>query len=82
VLVHCQGGISRSASLCIAYLIQCQGLSYDAAFALVRKARPIIMPNIGFVRQLKDFEESLKEGRERGKDHHGAAPKSIEFLDV
>ncbi|KAF8900939.1 protein-tyrosine phosphatase-like protein [Mucidula mucida] len=56
VLVHCQQGISRSASVVIAYLIRNRGMSYDNAFALVRRQRACVKPNAGFVQALKDWE--------------------------
>ena len=46
VLVHCGMGISRSASTCIAYLMQAEGLTWDEALDRVKAARPIIMPHI------------------------------------
>jgi predicted protein tyrosine phosphatase len=55
VLVHCNAGVSRSASVAIAYLIRYEQLSYEEAFATVKKARPSIRPNHGFVEQLKKF---------------------------
>ncbi|KAJ6453211.1 DSPc-domain-containing protein [Mycena vitilis] len=57
VLVHCQQGVSRSAAIVIAYLIREQGLSYDAAAALVRQRRRCIKPNSGFVRTLREWEK-------------------------
>jgi len=56
VLVHCQQGISRSASVVIAYLIKNHGMSYEFAFAFVKKYRPCIKPNSGFVKCLKEWE--------------------------
>ncbi len=52
VFVHCVQGISRSATLCIAYLIFDQQLTHQAAFALVQKQRPIANPNMIFNVQL------------------------------
>ena len=49
VLVACTAGISRSASLCIAYLIRAHGYTYQEAFEKVKSARPFIKPNSGFV---------------------------------
>jgi hypothetical protein len=43
VLVHCILGISRSATLVLAYLIRKNGISLDEAMALVRRKRPIVL---------------------------------------
>ena len=52
VLVHCVSGISRSASIVIAYMMGKHKLDYDQAFAHVKSKRDIIRPNTSFVRQL------------------------------
>ena len=59
VLVHCRRGISRSATLVIAYLMQSQNLQLDEAFDFVRCCRSIINPNIGFVLSLETFAAQL-----------------------
>lgn len=59
ILVYCRAGMSRSASLCIAFFMKYHGLSFDAAFMYVKDRRPIIHPNIGFLRQLRDYEQKL-----------------------
>jgi hypothetical protein len=56
VLVHCQAGISRSASFVIAYCMWKERLSADAATAVVSAARSAIFPNMGFKTQLREFE--------------------------
>ncbi|PAA78180.1 hypothetical protein BOX15_Mlig018731g1, partial [Macrostomum lignano] len=56
VLVHCQVGVSRSASVVIAYLMHTDGLSLQMACRKVSNARPIISPNPGFMSQLSLFE--------------------------
>jgi predicted protein tyrosine phosphatase len=58
VLVHCAAGISRSASITIAYVMQELKMSYEEAFKYVYD-RHWIMPNSGFVRQLKSYEKRL-----------------------
>lgn len=50
VLVHCYAGISRSASVVIAYLMKEHGLPAMDAMTYVRKRRPIVFPNPGFQR--------------------------------
>jgi len=52
VMVHCMAGRSRSASLVIAYLMRFHDMSLADAFYLVKRRRPIILPNIGFWEQL------------------------------
>ena len=59
VLVHCFAGVSRSATCVIAYMMQERKLSFQEAFAYVSKRRPIIFPNMGFQRQLQEFENLL-----------------------
>jgi len=53
VSVHCNAGISRAPSVVLLYLMKCQRLSFDEAWALVQEARPAMKPNDGFLRQLK-----------------------------
>ena len=60
LLVHCAAGRSRSATCLMAYYIKYRGLSFDSAFAFIKKKRPIICPNIGFQHQLKIFEKEIK----------------------
>lgn len=59
VLVHCFAGRSRSASVCIAYLMQTSRVSLLEALHFVRQRRGAVMPNTGFMQQLKTFERSL-----------------------
>ncbi|KDN53136.1 hypothetical protein K437DRAFT_289675 [Tilletiaria anomala UBC 951] len=57
VLVHCQAGISRSATLVAAYLMWRRGISTSAALELIRARRPQADPNSGFVAQLELYEQ-------------------------
>lgn len=52
ILVHCRKGISRSAALCLAYLLEYRGVSYDEGMNLLRKARPMVDINNGFAQQI------------------------------
>ncbi|KAL2002366.1 hypothetical protein VTN02DRAFT_73 [Thermoascus thermophilus] len=54
VLVHCAMGKSRSATICIAYLLHRErnALTPQDALAILRKARPLCEPNEGFMEQL------------------------------
>lgn len=52
VYVHCVAGISRSASLVIAYIMKTRLMDYYEAFEMVKEKRRVVDPNEGFVRQL------------------------------
>ncbi|KYK69090.1 dual specificity phosphatase, catalytic domain-containing protein [Toxoplasma gondii TgCatPRC2] len=58
VLVHCEKGISRSVSLCAAYLIVYHGHTTMSALEAIRKYRPIARPNPGFFVQLQRLESN------------------------
>ncbi|XP_018578536.1 dual specificity protein phosphatase 19 [Anoplophora glabripennis] len=58
VLVHCNAGVSRSASVIIGYLILVEGYSYVEAYDIVKTARNCIKPNTGFEKQLRCLSSS------------------------
>ncbi|XP_065526732.1 dual specificity protein phosphatase 13B-like isoform X1 [Lathamus discolor] len=68
VLVHCGMGISRSATLVLAFLMICEDMSLADAIQTVRSHRGIC-PNSGFLKQLWDLD--LQLGRRQGR---GAEP--------
>ena len=53
VLLHCSQGVSRSASLAIAYLMWKRGGSFDEVLAAVKAIRGVANPNIGFTCQAR-----------------------------
>ncbi|VDI34837.1 atypical dual specificity phosphatase [Mytilus galloprovincialis] len=59
ILVHCVAGVSRSVTLCIAYLMKYQKLTLFKAHEEVIKRRPIIRPNMGFWEQMIEYEKVL-----------------------
>ena len=59
VLCHCLAGVSRSATLVIAYLMKKNKWKFAKALEFVRDKRRIVHPNQGFVRQLLAFEKQL-----------------------
>ncbi|PAV81946.1 hypothetical protein WR25_26872 [Diploscapter pachys] len=55
LLVHCESGVSRSVTLVAGYLMRRFNWTPDKAVVFVRKARPTVQPNDGFMRQLAIF---------------------------
>ncbi|GAA6058419.1 hypothetical protein JCM3770_000460 [Rhodotorula araucariae] len=56
VLVHCQAGVSRSATLVAGYLMLKHGLNVEQALDKIRAARPQVEPSESFLMQLEMFE--------------------------
>lgn len=54
-LVHCAQGVSRSAAVIAAYLMETNNVDHEEAIKAVRHRRPSTAPNEGFVRQLALF---------------------------
>lgn len=59
VLVHCEVGVSRSATLVTAQVMRAEGLRFYEAFHAVRERRPQVLPNIGFASRLQAHEHAL-----------------------
>jgi len=59
VLVHCLAGISRSATLTVAYLMQTRRWSLNRAYDFVKRCKSDVSPNFNFMGQLLDFEKQL-----------------------
>ncbi|CAG9313697.1 unnamed protein product [Blepharisma stoltei] len=57
VLVHCQAGVSRSASIVIAYLMGKYLINFAQASNVVLQKRKCIFPNLGFQKQLREIGE-------------------------
>jgi hypothetical protein len=72
VLVHCQAGVSRSASVVIAYLMKSKNMKVNDAIAYVTERRSIIAPNSGFRQQLRIYSNM-------GCSHSSLHIKYLEF---
>ncbi|KXS11983.1 phosphatases II [Gonapodya prolifera JEL478] len=59
VFVHCKMGVSRSATIVIAYLMKAMEWTEAKAFDFLRRRRPGIQPNLGFMITLRNWEREL-----------------------
>lgn len=69
-------GVSRSVTLVVAYIMTVTRLGWSDALAAVKAARPCAAPNVGFQRQLQEFESTQADevvggGGGGGVDHSG-----------
>ncbi|XP_031554101.1 dual specificity protein phosphatase 13-like [Actinia tenebrosa] len=62
IFVHCVAGISRSATLVIAYLMTYQDTNLTDAVQMLRSKRKIC-PNLGFLQQLIDYAAKIDRCR-------------------
>ena len=60
LFVHCEVGVSRSATLLTALLMKTEGMSFFDALCRVRSKRIQVLPNIGFASQLQRLEHELQ----------------------
>ncbi|KAJ1140494.1 hypothetical protein NDU88_006845 [Pleurodeles waltl] len=59
VLVHCEAGISRSPTICMAYLMKTKAIRLEEAFDYIKQRRSMISPNFGFMGQLLHYESEI-----------------------
>lgn len=76
VLVHCRAGISRSATLAIAYLVRATQQPVDVVFEKVRVARPSVDPNLGYILALHEWEKRVLLSPQTQRGAAGASPRA------
>jgi len=57
VLIHCEGGISRSGSIAVAFAMSELSLDRTGALKIVQRARSFVRPNSAFWEQLRLLED-------------------------
>lgn len=67
VLVHCKMGVSRSASVVIAYAMKAYNWPFKKAFDYVQSKRTCIKPNKHFILQLETYQGILAAMKNREK---------------
>ncbi|XP_062537372.1 protein phosphatase Slingshot isoform X2 [Armigeres subalbatus] len=67
VLVHCKMGISRSASVVIAYAMKANDWDFNKALRHVKEKRNCIKPNKNFIMQLETYQGMLDAMKNREK---------------
>ncbi|KAI9253525.1 hypothetical protein BDA99DRAFT_520034 [Phascolomyces articulosus] len=59
ILVHCQCGVARSATVIIAYIMKTMKLPMQEAYDYVKAQAPGISPNLALLYQLREYEQKL-----------------------
>ncbi|KAJ2559298.1 hypothetical protein EV175_000408 [Coemansia sp. RSA 1933] len=76
ILVHCQLGVSRSASLVIAYVMRTMRMGFGTAYEYVRLRAPCISPNLSLISQLHEYGAALRAQAARLSPPDLAPPSS------
>ncbi|XP_074204054.1 dual specificity protein phosphatase 22 isoform X4 [Camelus bactrianus] len=74
-LVHCLAGVSRSVTLVVAYIMTVTDFGWEDALHTVRAGRSCANPNLGFQRQLQEFEKhQVHQFRQWLREEYGENP--------
>ncbi|KAI7899380.1 protein-tyrosine phosphatase-like protein [Cokeromyces recurvatus] len=76
ILVHCQCGVARSATVIIAYVMKTLHLPLQEAYNHVKALAPPISPNLGLLFQLREFEQTLLLANNDDSTHIKNIPKN------
>lgn len=78
VLIHCQCGVSRSASLIVAYgLFKNQTTTVQEAYDMVKQKSKWIGPNMGLIMQLQEYHNDLLKANTAVRGHHKSSSKIL-----
>eukprot|EP01122_Echinamoeba_exundans_P011747 TRINITY_DN4780_c0_g2_i1.p1 TRINITY_DN4780_c0_g2~~TRINITY_DN4780_c0_g2_i1.p1 ORF type:complete len:634 (-),score=123.61 TRINITY_DN4780_c0_g2_i1:194-2095(-) len=59
ILVHCRGGVNRSATVVLAWMMHGEKMILKDAWHLLRSKRSVVSPHEQYIAQLKDYEQEL-----------------------
>lgn len=80
VLIHCQCGVSRSATLVVAYVLyKNPSMSVQEAYDDVKKRSRWIGPNMNLIMQLQEFRSTLQRPQSRFGNTRALSPNSPPF---
>lgn len=82
VLVHCQQGVSRSASIIIAYLMKYLGLTLTDAYVHLKSQRHDVKPKRNFLHQLMEFQKQFTIHNKLDSDIFKAALKQLKHCGI
>lgn len=68
VLVYCFAGISRSVTITVAYMMVRNKMTFEEAYSFVKSMKSDISPNIGFIGQLHQLEQSITHTKSSSAD--------------
>jgi len=68
LFIHCQMGISRSASISMALLVKYKDMTVEDAFTYLKAKRRVVNPNFSFMVQLHQFQRDLHYDNQFLKD--------------
>ncbi|KAA6399125.1 MAG: putative protein-tyrosine-phosphatase MKP1 [Streblomastix strix] len=78
-LFHCMQGVSRSASMLMAYLMYKNQWTYEQTLQYVQDRRRIVSPNIGFAAQLKIWEQTVSNQKQEEHPEPTVTPLTSQF---
>lgn len=61
ILIHCAAGLSRSPTFAISYLMRENKWTFEDSYNFVKKKKPSIKINYGFLDQLREYENEVKK---------------------
>ena len=82
VLVHCASGVSRSVTVCCAWLMVRKCMTLKDALVQVRINRPLAGPNSGFYAQLEALEECAGDFNKADSLFKSRLDTTGSFLDI